>query len=53
MNIWDVIIIILIAALLAFAVWKMIKRNKSGCCSDRGGECGTCDKCRNKSELKK
>ena len=42
MNIWDWVILALVAAALLLAVRRMRKRKKEGCCS---GECSCCSDC--------
>lgn len=41
MNIWDILIIIVIAAAVTFAVLKIIKNKKQGK-SSCGGDCSNC-----------
>lgn len=47
MNIWDAVVILLVAAALGLAVWRIIKNKSSGkgCCKDCSS-CGSC--CRNR-----
>jgi len=39
-NIWDIILLVLIAAAFIAALRKTIKKRKNGCC----GSCSTCGK---------
>ncbi len=43
MNIWDAVILLLVAVALGVAVWIIIKNRKSGksCC----GDCSSCRGC--------
>ena len=41
MNGWDILILIAVIALLAFAVWLNVHKKEKG-----SGCCGDCEKCR-------
>ena len=43
MNIWDIIILLGVAAIVGLAVRQIIKNRKSGSSCH---SCGSCDKCR-------
>ncbi len=46
MNVWDIIILIFVIALLSFAVWLNVHKKKKGggCCGESGcsGNCAAC-----------
>ena len=44
----DFILILVVAAILAFAVWLNVRRKRSGgCCSSCSGNCSSCPGCEN------
>lgn len=45
MKLIDYILIGIIVAVVALAVFLMVRRRKTGCCSAGSGCCGDCSKC--------
>ena len=50
MRFVDIVIIVLVAAAVVFAVWTAIRKQKKGssCCGT--GNCAFCDKCKDKTK---
>ena len=48
MNIWDILILLAVGALVLLAL-RAVRRGKTGGCHDCGGACACCEKdCRNR-----